>query len=413
MNIVETKREVWELPIGENVSIKTTIHENPLGLHHSDLFSLGFRYNNSKRSFMFVSKVLGKHSPINPSLLCNMTKKLANLYFSERESGGKVLIIGFAEAATAMAQCFSDAVDGDVSYVHSTRETPKGIEPIFEFKEAHSHAPCHNFYLTNENLIKEAAEIVLVDDEITSGKTALGVIKKINSLYPGKDFGMATFLDWREERDKEAFNELRRDGVKIECKSLLHGKIELDDVQIPLNKPFPIYRPVDGYKSNNWNFYNLGFSKLDRAVTPYIEKSGRFGLSSLDREDLKEIIKNGSLSISKWLPQGKSLFLGTGELLYIPLKIAQGMGENVMFQSVTRTPNLPLIEKNYDIRSIDIFPSPLDPDRSEFLYNIDAGIYDNVVLFLERTWDLERVNPILSVIESKGFKSCNMVVLCD
>ena len=217
---LKIKPEVWNIPIGERDTIKTWIHRNPLGLTPDKLFSLGFRYKNIKRSFMFVSKVLGKHTPINPAILQDMTGSLAKVYFNDKTENRKIrcnkttLIIGFAEAATGMAQIFFDSLEGDIAYVHSTRETPEGIDPIFKFKEAHSHAPYHNFYLLNEQLIKNAEEIILVDDEVTSGRTALGVIKTINSLYPGKKYGIASFLDWRDDENKKAFDQLSTEGIE-------------------------------------------------------------------------------------------------------------------------------------------------------------------------------------------------------
>lgn len=415
--MTKSETEIWELPIGKYVSIKAIIHKNPLELNQDDLFSLGFRYNNSKRSFMFVSKVLGKHSAINPIVLRDMSKNLAHQYYSnintDIHTDKKTLVIGFAEAATAMAQCFADAISGDVSYVHSTRETPEGIDPLFTFKEVHSHAPCHNFYLKDEKLITEAEEIILVDDELTSGRTALGVIKTINALYPGKEFGLAAYLDWREPKDKEAFNKLREEGVVIKCRSLLHGHIDLDKVVIPKEKTMPIYKEKKEYTSLNWKKYNLDFPTMLGLKTSYLQNTGRFGLSPEDNIELKYKIHESANIIRKWLPPGKSLFLGTGEFLYIPLKIAEYIGNSVSFQSVTRTPNLPLKEENYEIREVDVFPSVMDPSRNEFLYNLEPDNFDNIVLFLERGWSEERLKPMLSIIENRAFKSYSMVVLSD
>ncbi len=425
MTELETKKEVWNLPIGERDTIKTLIYENPLKLNPNQLFSLGFRDNNTKRSFMFVSKVLGKHTPINPVVLGDMTKSLARVYYSdnlninrELTDNGKIpctkntLIIGFAEAAVGLAQTFFDALEGDVSFVHSTRDTVEGFTPLFEFKETHSHAPAHNFYLLNDKLIKNAEEIIIVDDEVTSGNTAAAVIRIINALYPGKEYGLAAFLDWSDE-DNKIFTQLKSDGIKIKCRSLLHGDIDLDKVVIPEKCEMPVFREVANYKPDNWNRFNLDFPKVEEVDTPFLRHTGRFGLSTLDRAHLNQFIIDSAEAIGKWLPEGKSLFLGTGEFLYIPLKLAEAVGGPVSFQSVTRTPNLPLIEKNYDIATLDIFPSPMAPERDEFIYNLQTGDFDNVVLFLERKWPMSQLNPLLSVLESKGFKSCNLVMLCE
>lgn len=419
MTELDITTELWNLPLGERENIKTWIYDNPLNLTPDRLFSLGFRYNNTKRSFMFVSKVLGKHTPVKPENLIQMTRSLANVYFDKNienetiQCSRDTLIIGFAEAAVAMGQIFFDVLQGNVSFVHSTRENPEGADPLLQFREPHSHAPFHNFYMTNDELIKNAEEIILVDDEVTSGNTALGVILKIDSLYPGKSYGIASFLDWRNEEDQKAFESLKEQGITIKCRSLLYGKIDLDKVVIPSSEHMPLYKEVKNYNTEKWTVHKFDFCKTDETKVPYLKQTGRFGLDQKDRTDLETAIIESAKKILTWLPEGRSLFLGTGEFLYIPLKLAEYCGSDVFFQSVTRTPNLPLNENNYDIGSLDTFPSPLDPERDEYLYNLKEGDFDNVLLFLERKWPLDQLIPLLSILDKKGFSSCHLVFTCE
>ena len=368
---------------------------------------------------MFVSKILGKHSPINARELTRQTRSLANIYFGKGQDNvlihceRKTLVIGFAETAVAMAQSFFDTLLGDVSFVHSTRETPEGAEPLFSFREVHSHAPFHNFFLNDTDLIKNAEEIILVDDELTSGNTALGVIEKINTLYPGKTFGIASFLDWRSPSELDNFKRLEDAGISIKCRALLKGNINLDKVMPPPSCHMPEYKVNKKSQSKAWKSHHIEFEKTHAAANPFLKHTGRFGLSRTDRLDLERKLYESAETIKKWLPEGKSLFLGTGEFLYIPLKLAEYCGSDISFQSITRTPNLPLREKNYDISSLDVFPSPFDPSRNDYLYNLDADSFDNIVLLFERRWSDEELNPLLSVLESKNPRSCHLVFFCE
>lgn len=410
--------EVWNIPIGERGMVEAIISSNPLGLTPERLFSLGYRFNNSKRSFMFVSKVLGKHTPINPMLLQETTESLAEVYFETQREQGKIickkrtLIIGFAEAATAMAHSFFDVLDGDVAYIHSTREQAEGLSPFLSFSEVHSHAPHHNFYLIDKDLIENAEEIILVDDEVTSGKTALAVIKLINSLYPGKKYGVAAFLDWRNKEDITDFDLLKDAGVPIKCSSLLQGEIDLQKLTVPLESIMPVYEHVKNFDPGEWGIHNFDYPTIEEIGSLFLKHTGRFGLDQRGKHQLDALLESSAANISQWLPEGRSLFLGTGEFLYIPLKLAELMGESVSFQSITRTPNVPLPDNNYDIHTLDVFPSPTSSERFEYLYNLQDGDFDNLVLFFERSCPIEKLKPLLSVLEKKGFQSINLVFFC-
>ena len=39
--------------------------------------------------------------------------------------------------------------------------------------------------------------VVLVDDEITTGKTALNIIRQIQERFPKKEYVLASLLDWQ------------------------------------------------------------------------------------------------------------------------------------------------------------------------------------------------------------------------
>ena len=66
------------------------------------------RHNNTKREFLFVNTLLGKHiatyakNAIDANKI--LSKKLENLFIENNWSDKKVLFVGFAETATALAQ---------------------------------------------------------------------------------------------------------------------------------------------------------------------------------------------------------------------------------------------------------------------------------------------------------------------
>ena len=55
----------------------------------------------------------------------------------------------------------------------------------------------HYCYAIDPALFENDDMVVLVDDEITTGKSALNFIRAIQSKYPRKKYGVVSLLDWR------------------------------------------------------------------------------------------------------------------------------------------------------------------------------------------------------------------------
>ena len=74
--------------------------------------------------------------------------------------------------------------------------------------------------------IQNKKPIVLIDDEMTTGKTALNIIRDIHSKFPREQYAVVSILDWRSDDNREQFLQLERElGVKIHTTSLMSGNI--------------------------------------------------------------------------------------------------------------------------------------------------------------------------------------------
>ena len=67
------------------MSVDINIRENKYNLNLDDLIIMGKRINNPKRNFLFISKVLGKHIEVKPSICKEIGLKLARLIFDKEE----------------------------------------------------------------------------------------------------------------------------------------------------------------------------------------------------------------------------------------------------------------------------------------------------------------------------------------
>ena len=76
-----------------------------------------------------------------------------------------VLVLGFAETATALGHLVADQLPG-AAYLHSTRRRVPGMPVVAEFSEPHSHAVGHLLSPHSASLLAGPGAVVLVCDAL-------------------------------------------------------------------------------------------------------------------------------------------------------------------------------------------------------------------------------------------------------
>ena len=413
--------------IDNSLEISLNITENKCNIPVSKLFTMSAR-ENKKRDFLFVSKVIGKHMPMIPSALKIVGALLARLWVNEREDSynypttqlvnalisldaahntdnlhdllkgpirltNKTLFIGFAETATGLAQSIFENFS-NASYIHTTREKITSIEPALFFNEEHSHAVEHSLFPCKSDFFDNFEDIVLIDDELTTGKSALNLIK----CLPGKYFGIISILDWRDANSYKMFKDEKNVDVLV-C-SLIKGDLKCskskdiisDDIIIPPSSTKLI--PCANY-----------VFKIAQGIEGYNKSTGRFGLTSKDNLRIFEEIKSVSQVLSKERTTGNCLCIGTGEFIYLPCSISDLLGDNVYFHSTTRSPVHSRNIDAYGNKNKVAFQSPEDIAVTNYLYNIPDNFYDQVFFFSEKPLTNEKkeeFNKIFSYFHVKS-----------
>ena len=435
------------------MKVHVQIKQNPYGLPAETLYEMAARINK-KRSFLFVSKVLGKHIPTPPQVPMIASALLASIYYegkTTKQMPGKeqlieavrdpssiekvqtaysvvkklycsldepVVFIGFAETATALGHgvfdCFSDGV-----YIHSTRELLVDQDVTLYFEEEHSHATDQRCYAP-EQYLNNDKPICLVDDEITTGNTALNIIASIQKQFPRKEYTVLSLLDWRSEEDQQRLKEFEeQQDVRITTYALLTGSIQVEgtpelsesvDVgsdsvagmpnvkrislqSLPGPLPHHRYTSIDSLGIKNGSSYS--------ALT------GRFGITSETKQDVETYCQRLGEYLRTYRTGKRTLCLGTGEFMHLPMKIAVYMGDGVSYHSTTRSPIFPLNQEGYPVKNRLAFESPEDPAVMNYAYNVSDTQYDEVFLFFERPMDDERLEPI--VRQFTGLSAINIV----
>jgi hypothetical protein len=418
--------------IDNSLQISLNINENKCNIPASSLFTMSAR-ENKKRDFLFVSKVIGKHMPMIPDTLEIIGEILARLWINEREDNvyypttelvsklvssdishnigklnietlqgnakepirlaNKTLFIGFAETATGLAQAvfqnFSNA-----SYIHTTREKITSINSALFFNEEHSHAVEHSLFPFNSDFFNEFEDIVLVDDELTTGKSALNLIK----CLPGKYFGILSILDWRDATSYKMFENKKNRNVKV-C-SLLKGDIKCSKSKNIVSDDLIIPSPSTKLIPCKEHVF-----KITDSIDGYSKHTGRFGLNSEDNAGILQEIKSIAKVLKEDRTAGNCLCIGTGEFIYFPCCISAMLGDNVYFQSTTRSPVHARNIDCYGNKNKVSFQSPEDETITNYLYNIPDNFYEQVFFLSEKPLTKEKKEELNKIFTCFHIKS--------
>ncbi|WP_236335900.1 phosphoribosyltransferase family protein [Paenibacillus auburnensis] len=414
---------------------------------------------NKKRSFLFVSKVLGKHIPVNPYTPLLSGAALGLLLY--REMGGEagsdtmdelldqavhglihslyaeeayrkllaarltlprpVVFIGFAETATALGHSMYNMFAGGASYIHTTREDIPEMESVVSFEEEHSHAVDHLCYALNAGLLSGEEPVILVDDEITTGNTAINTIRDIQSKFPRREYVVASLLDWRSDANIQAYRDLEQElGIKIRALSLLQGTIDVKGVplleadgrkgRVDADTGVPV---VTTYVRDRLE--RLMVSSTDSCGeinrSPYLKLSGRFGLESADNVAIDQEVARVVEQLRNLREGSRTLVMGVGEFMYLPMRIAAEMGEGVSYQSSTRSPIHPERRPDYGVHNAYAYPSAGDPAITNYIYNVDHGQYDDIFILLEREVPAQRIKPMTDILKGLAGSKVHLIVL--
>lgn len=322
---------------------------------------------NNKRGFLFVSKVLGKHYPVAPSTMQQIYKNLAYKLNDYSSSLNNACFIGFAETAIGLgAGVFHE-------YTHINKQQIALFMPtsrfklnhpvLFEFKEEHSHATDHLIYEPieekNKSLFNSCESLVLIDDEISTGKTLYNFIEQYLTFNKQlKNVFLVSIKNWINEENKQKILD-KFAHLNIHFISVLSGEFNF---------------------VKNENFYVNNVPKLDgkSETKDYLFNTDsykfRFGYNKFNFDFSKE---TSLINLNK-----KTLILGSNEFLIKPYFFAkhlEDLGVEVFFQSTTRSPIILDVDIQHKHTSLDNYNDNIE----NYVYNVDLSIYEQIVLCVE------------------------------
>lgn len=344
------------------------IIENKSSFNPDDLIHICKRYKNPKRDYLFVNKYQAKHYPSKANATIQLFKELYEQIKDHLGSQERVLIISFAETATAIGQAIMHfSLENDdlnsVFYLQTTREDLDTTIQTLSFKEEHSHATNQKLYYRDD--IPEYDTILFIEDEITTGHTIINFITEFKKLNRKTKFAVASILNWQNKSHTSIYEENNIDTIYL-IKGHLKDSIptiSIDYQELPKNNLVQKEKVILSTKNNP----RLGLTKTE--FNNYI-KSLETLVSKLNEVKLDSISDNIRV-------------IGTEENMWLPILLAQQIGAKV--RSTTRSPIAISTEDDYLIKNAIHLPSAYNSQRSTYLYNVTEEVDRYIIVYEEMT----------------------------
>jgi adenine/guanine phosphoribosyltransferase-like PRPP-binding protein len=397
------------------------------------LLGLALR-RNPRRAQLLVSRVLGKHVPTDPRLVraaglllgglvadalaCRPPRALpvpllhaavdgdrdatVALHTAAQAAIGEpsdALVLGFAETATALGHCVAEGLGG-ADVLHSTRRPVAGFATAGGFTEEHSHATDHLLLPTDAGLLRDGRPLVLVDDELSTGRTALNTITALHRVSPRERYVVAALVDVRPPGGELAAG-VAALGARLDVVALARGAVDVPpDVD---QRAAALRAELDSRASaarlacteTPTRVHPERDSRVELAELGWpagLPSGARHGFGAREHGTLAAALPGLADALARAAglrPGERALVLGTEELMQLPLRLAQTLadaGHDVAFSTTTRSPAVIADEPGYALTSGITFPAhddPADGPGPRFAYNVGAARWDHVLVVVD------------------------------
>lgn len=328
---------------------------------------LGFAARaNPRRAFLFLSKVLGKHYPVRPTDMAATHRALAD---DVPAVEGPVVFIGMAETATGLGQGVFEAwiaanPGARALYLQTTRYRVDHAQRL-DFEEAHSHAPRVFLHLPTDPhgsaLFAAARQVVLVDDELSTGNTFVNLIGVLRIAMPDLvTVHLATLADFMGAGRRSELGDAM--GLPCSVGALLRGSWRFENNGTPVAATAAQCAEGHEVRLADTGYGRLGRSRRLLASTGLVDRLTAEAVS------------------------GTTLVLGTGEFMHAAFVLGHALeaaGVDVRVQATTRSPILCWGA----VRHALAVPDPYHEGVPNFVYNMAPGQYARVLICHETAPD--------------------------
>lgn len=361
----------------------------------AELVRIAKRENNTRRKYLVVNRLQGKHIPVSPKEALQMFRSLAEL-IKEAYPSERLLMVGFAETATAIGAAV--AIECQAAYMQTTREVIDGVDYLY-FSESHSHATEQKLVKTDlDKIIGKTDRIVFIEDEVTTGNTILNIVRLIQKTYAQPvSFAVASILNGMNEEALENYKNLKipvhylvktahdtyteiaeqyqADGTCHICTKPQEKEVEQQkevQQQIEMQQTKEAQQPIEVQEISGW----INARRLHTADT-YKQACEQLW------QEIQQ--KYGYTKYTKETETGRRiLVLGTEEFMYPALYVGAKLeeaGYTVRMHATTRSPIAVSKEEKYPLHTRYELASLYDKNRTTFVY--DLAEYEEVLVLTD------------------------------
>jgi len=404
--------------VAERLGVRLEDGARPVGVGLSDLVGLAVR-RNPKRAHLLVSTVLGKHVPTDPRLVYGSGLLLGDLVrvallggtvdhggllaealkgrpgaaaalrdlFHAPRAPVDAAVLGYAETATALGHSVADSLGG-AYYLHSTRRAVTGFATYGGFEEEHSHATSHLLLPGDPGELDRDVPLVLVDDELSTGRTVLNTIEELHAARPRRHYAVAALVDLRSAEDEARMDELaRRLNTRIDAVALARGTVRLPDGVLEAGQKLVagLAGAAGPHADDRRGGGAFEVERVDIGWPEGLPDGGRHGFTPEHRLRLEEELSRMAARLP--VLGRRVLVLGFEELMYAPLRLAEALADAhpdvaVRYSTTTRSPVLAVDDPGYAIRSRLSFAALDEGHGERYAYNADQD-FDSIVLVVD------------------------------
>lgn len=365
-----------------------------------NLVRLAKRDRNTVRPYLYVNPLQGKHIPVSPAEALGMCRALADR-IAEQYPGERFYVIGFAETATGVAAGVSLYLKNAVCYQNTTRERVPGADCLF-FTESHSHAT--DQLLRVEGIaerIGEADRVLLVDDEVTTGNTMCKLMAVLRERFSVDRlrFSIVSVLNSMTEDRLAALAAQGIDCVYLARLPHEYRKNSILDVPFEPDRHTVITDPGTGPAPDL--VYRNPVNPRGMVSFPVYLAAVR-GFAEAVAGALGDMPRNTDV-----------LLLGTEEFMFPSfvlgdLLLSRGLAARVRMHASTRSPIIASGREGYPLFRRWQFPSPYDPARKTFLYNLARC--GRVVILTDAPSGTAGLGGLLRAAESAGSRNVTVAL---
>ena len=361
----------------------------------AELVRIAKRENNTRRKYLVVNRLQGKHIPVSPKEALQMFRSLAEL-IKEAYPSERLLMVGFAETATAIGAAV--AIECQAAYMQTTREVIDGVDYLY-FSESHSHATEQKLVKTDlDKIIGKTDRIVFIEHEVTTGNTILNIVRLIQKTYAQPvSFAVASILNGMNEEALENYKNLKipvhylvktahdtyteiaeqyqADGTCHICTKPQEKEVEQQkevQQQIEMQQTKEAQQPIEVQEISGW----INARRLHTADT-YKQACEQLW------QEIQQ--KYGYTKYTKETETGRRiLVLGTEEFMYPALYVGAKLeeaGYTVRMHATTRSPIAVSKEEKYPLHTRYELASLYDKNRTTFVY--DLAEYEEVLVLTD------------------------------